>query len=113
MNNYNNNQSSEILSSEASSGSHIWLKTFTEEQRKSLHFKCCPIVSPRIKSSHNLLWAGFIISPDIEISILRTDTPYGAKNNLRKSIDRINQLELSKNDKELILGLNIKRLLKL
>jgi len=42
-----------------------------------------------------------------------TDTPYGGKNNLIKSIDRINNLELSNEDKRLILGLNIERLLKI
>ena len=40
-----------------------------------------------------------------------TDTPYGGKNNLYKSIERINNLDLSNEDKNLILGLNIKRLL--
>ena len=42
-----------------------------------------------------------------------TDTPYGGKNNLFKSIERINNLEISNEDKKLILGLNIKRLLKI
>jgi len=44
---------------------------------------------------------------------MRTDTPYGAKDILRKSIDRIKKPELSKDEKELILGFNMKRLLKL
>lgn len=42
-----------------------------------------------------------------------TDTPYGAKDNIRKNINRINNLEISSEDKDLILGLNLKRLLKL
>jgi len=45
--------------------------------------------------------------------LMGTDTPYGAKDNLSKSIDRINKLEMSKDDKEKILGLNMERLLKL
>jgi len=42
-----------------------------------------------------------------------TDTPYGGKNNLYKSIERINNLKISNEDKQLILGLNIKNLLKI
>ena len=49
----------------------------------------------------------------IERVLMGTDTPYGATDNLRKSIYRINKLELSKEDKELLLGLNMKRLLNL
>ncbi len=42
-----------------------------------------------------------------------TDSPYGAKDNIRKNIDRISNLDISSKDKDLILGLNMKRLLKL
>ncbi len=42
-----------------------------------------------------------------------TDTPYGAKDNIRKNINRINNLDIPSKDKDLILGLNMKRLLKL
>ena len=42
-----------------------------------------------------------------------TDTPYGAKDNMIRNINRINSLDISKKDKELILGLNMKKLLKL
>ncbi|MFC1527499.1 amidohydrolase family protein [Candidatus Neomarinimicrobiota bacterium] len=42
-----------------------------------------------------------------------TDTPYGAKDNIHRNISRINNLEISSKDKDLILGLNLKRLLKL
>jgi len=41
-----------------------------------------------------------------------TDTPYG-KNNLHKNIDRINDLDIPSEEKDLILGENMKRLLNL
>ena len=41
-----------------------------------------------------------------------TDTPYG-KDNLQKNIDRINELDVSSEKKDLILGENMKRLLDL
>ncbi|MEN8155038.1 MAG: TatD family hydrolase [Acidobacteriota bacterium] len=43
---------------------------------------------------------------------LGTDTPYG-KGNLKKNIDRIISLDISTKDKELILGENMRRLLKI
>ena len=42
-----------------------------------------------------------------------TDTPYGAKDNIQRNINRIKSLEISRGDKDLILGLNMKRLLNL
>ncbi len=42
-----------------------------------------------------------------------TDTPYGAKDNIRKNIDRIKSIDISSEEKDLILGLNMKKLLKL
>ena len=42
-----------------------------------------------------------------------TDTPYGAKDNIHRNIYRIKSLDISNEDKDLILGLNMKRLLKL
>ncbi|PKP30173.1 MAG: hypothetical protein CVU00_13880 [Bacteroidetes bacterium HGW-Bacteroidetes-17] len=42
-----------------------------------------------------------------------TDTPYSGKDNIRQSINRIKNLEISNCDKELILGGNIQKLLKL
>lgn len=42
-----------------------------------------------------------------------TDTPYGDRNNLHKSIKRIKALDLSEEEKDMILGLNMKSLLKL
>ncbi len=41
-----------------------------------------------------------------------TDTPYG-KNNLQKNIDRIKNLDISSEEKDLILGENMKQLLKI
>jgi len=49
----------------------------------------------------------------VERILMGTDTPYGAKDNLSKSIYRIKKLELSKDDKKMIIGLNMERLLKL
>lgn len=49
----------------------------------------------------------------IERVLFGTDTPYGGKDNISKSLHRIYKLELSEHDKELILGLNMKRLLNL
>jgi predicted TIM-barrel fold metal-dependent hydrolase len=45
--------------------------------------------------------------------LLGTDTPYGAKNNIVKNIERIKRLEISEEEKNMILGLNIKGLLRL
>ena len=42
-----------------------------------------------------------------------TDTPYGAKDNIQRNIDRTKNLEISNDDKNLILGENMKRILKL
>ena len=44
--------------------------------------------------------------------IMGSDTPYG-KNNLQKNINRIKNLDISSEEKELILGNNLKRLLNL
>jgi len=44
--------------------------------------------------------------------IMGSDTPYG-KNNLQKNIDRVKKLKIGKQEKDMILGENIKRLLKL
>ena len=45
--------------------------------------------------------------------IFGTDTPYGCKDNINKNLNRIMNLEISSDDKELILGENMKRLLKI
>jgi predicted TIM-barrel fold metal-dependent hydrolase len=45
--------------------------------------------------------------------IFGTDTPYGCQDNIKKNLNRIKNLEISNEDKELILGGNIKRILKI
>jgi len=42
-----------------------------------------------------------------------TDTPYGGKDNIKRSINRIKSLDISSDEKDLILGLNMKKLLKI
>jgi len=59
----------------------------------------------RLKNAINFVGAANIL--------FGTDTPYGARDNIRKNINRINNLDISSEDKDLILGLNMKRLLKL
>jgi predicted TIM-barrel fold metal-dependent hydrolase len=44
--------------------------------------------------------------------VMGSDTPYG-KGNLTKNITRIKNLDISEQEKDLILGENMKRLLKL
>lgn len=45
--------------------------------------------------------------------VFGTDTPYGCKDNIKKNLNRISNLDISNADKELILGGNMKRLLKI
>jgi predicted TIM-barrel fold metal-dependent hydrolase len=45
--------------------------------------------------------------------IFGTDTPYGCEDNIKKNLNRIRNLDISSADKELILGKNMKRLLKI
>jgi predicted TIM-barrel fold metal-dependent hydrolase len=49
----------------------------------------------------------------IEKILFGTDTPYGAKDNIHKNLDRIKSFDISNEDKQLILGLNMKSLLRL
>jgi len=42
--------------------------------------------------------------------VFGTDTPYGGKNGIRTSIQRIKNIGISNSDKNLILGENMKRL---
>lgn len=49
----------------------------------------------------------------VEKILFGTDTPYGAKDNICRNIDRIKNLDISDREKDKILGLNMKRLLKL
>lgn len=45
--------------------------------------------------------------------LFATDTPYGVKDNIQRNIDRIKNLEISNDDKNMILGANMQKLLKL
>jgi len=74
----------------------------------NLYFDSSPL---QLTSDYRLKMA--IDYVGVEKVLMGTDTPYGATNNLRKSIDRIKKLKLSKEDEASILGLNMKRLLKL
>jgi predicted TIM-barrel fold metal-dependent hydrolase len=87
-------------------GLELFIKNFHKDE--NLYFDTSPF---QLISDYRLQKA--IDYVGVERILMGTDTPYGAKDNLSKSIDRINKLELSKDEKELILGLNMKRLLKL
>lgn len=62
-------------------------------------------------SNHRLIKALDFVG--VERILFGTDTPYGAKDNIQRNINRIKNLDISSDDKNLILGLNMKRLLKL
>jgi predicted TIM-barrel fold metal-dependent hydrolase len=49
----------------------------------------------------------------VEKVVFGTDTPYGCKDNIKKNLNRIRNLDISSDDKDLILGENMKRLLKI
>lgn len=87
-------------------GLELFIKFFHKDD--NLYFDTSPL---QLISDYRLRKA--IDYVGVERILMGTDTPYGAKDNLRKSIDRIKKLELSKDEKELILGFNMKRLLKL
>jgi len=75
---------------------------------KNLYFDTSPlqlISDIRLKKAINYV--------GIEKVLMGTDTPYGAKDNLHKSICRVKKLEITEGDKELMLGINMKRLLNL
>jgi predicted TIM-barrel fold metal-dependent hydrolase len=75
---------------------------------KNLYFDISPL--PLISNQRLFKSIDYVGAERI---LFGTDTPYGAKNNLAKSIERIKTLELSEGDKDLILGKNMKRLLDL
>jgi len=87
-------------------GLELFIKEFHKDE--NLYFDTSPL---QLISDFRLQKAIHYVG--IEKVLMGTDTPYGAKDNLRKSIDRIKKLEISKEDKELILGINMKRLLNL
>ena len=87
-------------------GLELFIKNNYKDE--NLYFDTSPlqlISDHRLKKALNYL--------GIEKILMGTDTPYGAKNNLHKSINRIKNLEMTKYKKELILGINMKRLLNL
>jgi predicted TIM-barrel fold metal-dependent hydrolase len=85
-------------------GLELFIKRFQNDE--NLYFDTSPL---QLISDSRLQKA--IQYVGMEKILMGTDTPYGSKDNLRKSIDRITKLEISKEDKELILGTNMKRLL--
>jgi predicted TIM-barrel fold metal-dependent hydrolase len=87
-------------------GLELFIENF--EKDDNLYFDSSPL---QLISEIRLLKAINYVGTDH--IMMGTDTPYGAADNLTKSIERINKLKLSNDDKELILGLNMKRLLKL
>jgi len=70
----------------------------------------CDISTYQVTSDKRVLKA--IDYLGAEKIIMGSDTPYG-KDNLRNNIDRIKKLDISTKEKELILGENIRKLLKI
>ncbi|MFA8451192.1 MAG: amidohydrolase family protein [Bacteroidales bacterium] len=87
-------------------GLELFIKEFQNDG--NLYFDSSPL---QLVSDCRLMKA--IDYVGINKVLMGTDTPYGAKDNLWKSINRIIKLDLSKEDKALLLGLNMKRLLNL
>jgi hypothetical protein len=85
------------------------LELFIDVQFKdsNLYFDSSPL--PLISSKRLMNALKFV---GAERVLMGTDTPYGI-NNLRKDLDRIKKLDISKKEKDLILGYNIKKLLKI
>lgn len=84
------------------------LELFISENFKdnNLYFDISTI---QLISNQRLKKAIDFVGPDR--ILFATDTPYGAKDNIKRNIDRVKALEISNNDKDMILGLNMKRLL--
>ncbi len=86
------------------------LELFIKEKfkDKNLYFDISPF---ELISQKRLLNAiNFIGSDKV---VFGTDTPYGGKDGIKTGIQRINNIGISNNDKKLILGENMKRLLKI
>lgn len=85
-------------------GLELFIKAnFKDDQ---LYFDISPM--PLI-STHRLKMAiNFVGSDKI---LFGADTPYGVKDNLRHSLNRINNLDIPEKDKKLILGMNMAKLL--
>lgn len=87
-------------------GLELFIKNFNNDD--NLYFDSSPL---QLTSDYRLKMAiDYVGANKI---LLGTDTPYGAMDNLSKSIARIKNLQLSEYEEALILGLNMKRLLKL
>ncbi len=85
-------------------GIELFLKANFKDDR--LYFDTSP---SQLVSDHRLKMAiDFLGSDKI---LFGTDTPYGAKDNLRHSLNRINGLDIPSEDKKLILGSNMAKLL--
>lgn len=63
------------------------------------------ISNTRLMDAINFVGAGKVL--------FGTDTPYGCKNNIKKNLNRIKDLDILSDDKDLILGENMKRLLEI
>lgn len=87
-------------------GLELFIKNKLEDN--NLYFDTSPF---QLISDYRLMKA--INYVGAERILFGTDTPYGSKTNHFKSINRIKKLEISDNDKEKILGLNMKELLNL
>jgi predicted TIM-barrel fold metal-dependent hydrolase len=85
------------------------LELFIKEQFKdeNLYFDISTI---QLISNYRLIKA--INFAGIDRILFGTDTPYGAKDNIMRNLKRINELEISDANKNMILGENMKRLLK-
>ena len=86
------------------------LELFIKEKFKdeNMYFDISPfelISQKRLLNAINFVGADKVV--------FGTDTPYGGKDGIRTSIQRIKNIGISNNDKKLILGENIKRLLKI
>jgi predicted TIM-barrel fold metal-dependent hydrolase len=86
------------------------LELFIKDKFKdnNLYFDTSTI---QLISNHRLIKALDFVGA--ERILFATDTPYGAKDNIKKNITRIKSLDISSNENNLILGLNMKRLLNL
>ena len=86
------------------------LELFIKENFKdnNLYFDTSPlqlISNYRIKKAIDFV--------GVDKVLFGTDTPYGAKDNIGRSINRIKSLGISSEEKDLILGVNMEKLLKL
>ena len=86
-------------------GLELFIKADFKDENLYFDSSTYPLISTK-KLVNAILFVG------AEKIIMGTDTPYG-KDNLRKNIERIRNLSISTEEKELILGKNIKELLRI